>query len=112
MPFIEAKLSFQTEKQDELQLKLSDAVAKAFSKPSAYIMSNIEQNCSMWMGNKKPDKCVYIAISLLGNASKDACASLTKVICDFLKEDFNVESNNVYITYHPTDLWGWNGIMF
>ena len=44
MPYIEAKLSIELNdsQKDELQAKLAQAVSSAFSKPNAYIMTNIE----------------------------------------------------------------------
>ena len=63
------------------------------------------------MGEKKIEKGAYISISLLGSASKSACQDLTRNICNILST-YGIVSSNVYITYHPTDLWGWNGSMF
>ena len=112
MPFIQAKLSVSIDNKDELQQKLSNAVSQSFSKPSAYIMSELQENCDLWMGNKKLEKGAYLSISLLGSTTKQACYELTEKICGILKQDYNIEGNNIYITYHPTELWGWNGMMF
>ena len=64
------------------------------------------------MAENKVSKGAYIAISLLGAASKSACQILTKEICDILENGFGINGSNVYVTYHPVDLWGWNGSMF
>ena len=55
MPYIEAKLSVTLDdaQKDDLQKKLADAVSSAFSKPTAYIMTNIEDSKSIDMGGKK-----------------------------------------------------------
>ena len=113
MPFIEAKLSIKLDEnqKNELQVKLTDAVSMSFSKPKAYIMSNIEDDKSLYMSEKKLDKGAYIAISLLGSASKPACQNLTNDICNILFE-YGIDGSGVYVTYHPVDLWGWNGSMF
>ena len=112
MPFIQAQLSISVDNKDELQQKLMNAVSDAFSKPTTYIMTQINDNCDLWMGGKKIDKGAYLAISLLGNTNKNACATLTQEICKILKTDYNIDGQNIYITYHPTELWGWNGMMF
>ena len=114
MPFIDAKLSVKLDEnqKNKLQAKLTDAVAAAFSKPKAYIMAGIEDNKALYMDEKKLDKGAYISISLLGSTSKPACQKLTKDICNILSADYDIDGANVYITYHPTDLWGWNGSMF
>ena len=55
MPYIEAKLSIELNdsQKDELQAKLVQAVSSAFSKQNAYIMTNIEDEKSLYMGGKK-----------------------------------------------------------
>lgn len=113
MPYIEAKLSVKLDEnqKNELQTKLTDVVSSAFSKPKAYIMAGIEDEKSLYMAEKRLDKGAYISVSLLGSASKPACQNLTRNICDILS-GFGIDGSNVYVTYHPVDLWGWNGSMF
>ena len=113
MPYIEAKLSVNLDEnqKNELQAKLADAVSISFSKPKAYIMAGIEDGKSLYMAEKKLEKGAYISISLLGSASKSACQNLTRDICEILS-NYGINGSNVYITYHPVDLWGWNGSMF
>ena len=113
MPYIEAKLSIKLDEnqKNELQAKLTDVVSSAFSKPKAYIMAGVEDEKSLYMGGTKLNNGAYISVSLLGSASKPACQSLTKSICDILS-GYGISSSNVYVTYHPVELWGWNGSMF
>ena len=113
MPYIEAKLSIELDenKKNELQAKLTDVVSSAFSKPKAYIMAGIEDRKSLYMAEKKLDKGAYISVSLLGSASKAACQNLTRNICDILS-GYGIDASSIYVTYHPVDLWGWNGSMF
>ena len=113
MPYIEAKLSVNLDEnqKNELQAKLTDVVSSSFSKPKAYIMAVIEDGKSLYMAEKKIANGAYISVSLLGSASKPACQNLTRNICDILSS-YGIESSNVYVTYHPVDLWGWNGSMF
>ena len=114
MPYIEAKMSIKLDEhqKDNLQKKLTNAVSAAFGKPKAYIMADIEDDKSLYMAEKKLEKGAYIAIRLLGTASKPACRALTAAICDILQSDYDIAGANVYVTYHPADLWGWNGGMF
>ena len=114
MPYIEAKMSVKLDdhQRDDLEKKLVGVVSEAFGKPKAYIMANIEDSKTIYMAENKVAKGAYIAIRLLGSASKAACQTLTKEICDILENDFGIEGSNVYVTYHPVDLWGWNGSMF
>ena len=114
MPYIEAKLSLKLDEnqKNDLQKKLTEAVSIALSKPKAYIMTNIEDTASLYMSENKIEKGAYLSISLLGSASRPACQNLTRDICTILSNDFDIDGSNVYVTYHPVELWGWNGSMF
>lgn len=114
MPYIEAKMSFKMEdvQKDDLHKKLEDVISAAFSKPKSYIMTNIEDNQRLYMAGERIEKGAYISVSLLGSASKSACQSATKEICDILGSDLGVDTSKVYITYHPAELWGHDGYMF
>lgn len=114
MPYIEAKLSIKLDEnqKDDLQRKLADAVSSAFSKPKSYIMTNIEDSKSLYMGGNKAEKGAYIIIRSLGSVTKPSCQAATKAICDMLTKDYGLNGSNIYITYHPVDFWGWNGSMF
>ena len=114
MPYIEAKMSIKLDdkQRDGLQKKMVNIVANAFGKPKPYIMTNIEDGKTLYMAENKIAKGAYITISLLGSASKPACQGATKEICNLLHDDFGIDGANVYVTYHPVELWGWNGSMF
>ena len=114
MPYIEAKLSIKLDEvqKDNLQKELSNAVSSAFSKPNAYIMTNIEDSKSLYMGGAKVEKGAYIVVKALGSVSKPACQNATKEICDILTTNYGLNGSNIYVTYHSVDLWGWNGAMF
>ncbi len=113
MPYIEAKLSIKLDEnqKNELQAKLTDAVSAAFSKPKAYIMASVDDGKSLYMAGNKSDKGAYISVSLLGSASRAACQGATENICNILT-GYGIDGSSVYVTYHPVDLWGWNGSMF
>ena len=114
MPYIEAKLSIKLDEKQkgDLQAKLSDVTAAAFSKPKSFIMAEIEDDKSLYMNERKLEKGAYLSIKLVGTPTKPACQNLTKNICDILSKDYGIDTSSVYITYHPVDLWGWNGSMF
>ena len=113
MPYTQARLTVtlgESEK-DELQSKLTNAVGNAFSKPTAYIMTEIEDNCSLYMAGSKLEKGAYVSVSLLGTTTKQACEGLTQQICSILG-NYGIDGKNIYVTYHPENLWGWNNMMF
>lgn len=114
MPYIRAKLSIKLDEiqKDNLWKELSNTVSSAFSKPKSYIMTNIEDAKSLYMGEVKAKKCAYIVVRSLGSISKPSCQNATKEICEILTTNYGLNSSNIYITYHPVDLWGWNRSMF
>ena len=114
MPYIEAKLSIKLDdnQKNDLQNKLSDAISSAFSKPKTYIMANIEDSKSLYMAGNKAEKGAYITVRSLGSISKAACQAATKDICSVLQSQYGLNGSNIYISYHPVELWGWNGSMF
>ena len=114
MPYIHARLNVNLDdaQKADLQSKMTDIVSEAFSKPKNYIMAEIADGCSLYMGGKGLDKGAYISIGLLGSTTKDRCSLVTQKICGVLNTDYGMSGSSVYITYHPTELWGWNGMMF
>jgi len=114
MPYIHARLNVKLDdaQKADLQSKMTDIVSEAFSKPKNYIMAEIADGCSLYMGGKGLDKGAYISIGLLGSTTKDRCSLVTQKICGVLNTDYGMSGSSVYITYHPTELWGWNGMMF
>ena len=114
MPYIDTKISFklQDNQKEDLHKKLEDVIASAFSKPKSYIMTSIEDAVPLYMGGNQVEKGAYISVRSLGSISKFACQTATREICDILSADFGMDTSKVYITYHPVDLWGYDGSMF
>lgn len=114
MPFIQAKLSLKLDEQqkESLQNQLTDVVASSFGKPKGFVMAGIEDGQDLYMGGKKLENGAYLSIKLLGNTSKPVCNQLTSVICQILEKELGTSGQNIYVSYHPVDLWGWNGQMF
>ncbi|MBR1680765.1 hypothetical protein IJ707_03130 [bacterium] len=114
MPFIETKISLKlNENQKEnLQNQLTEAVASAFGKPKSFVMAGLEDGQDLYMGGKKLENGAYLSIKLLGNTTKPVCNQLTIAFCQILLNELGTSGQNVYVSYHPVDLWGWNGQMF
>ena len=114
MPYIHIRLSINLDdsQKNDLQTKVTDIVGVTFSKPKNYIMAEIVDGCSLYMAGNKLDKAAYLSIGMLGAAPKDKCNIVTQSVCEILSSEFGINGSNVYITYHPTELWGWNGMMF
>ena len=114
MPYIQARLSTKLDEnqKSDLQSKLTDVVSLAFSKPKNYVMAEVQDECSLYMAGNKTEKGAYISVSLLGSAPKDKCNMVTQKACEILSNEYGLDGSKVYISFHPVELWGWNGMMF
>ena len=113
MPYIESKVTvtLTPEKKEELKTELGRLIA-TLNKSETYLMVSIEDACDLWLGGKKLDKGAYVAVSLYGDAPKEAYDRLTGQICDLLSNKLGIPGSAVYVTYHPVNDWGWNGKNF
>ena len=113
MPLIDTKMTVKItdQQKEEIKTELGRLIA-TLNKSEAYLMVGIEDAYDLWLGGKKLEKGAYVAVSLYGNAPKDAYDKLTGQICDLFREKLSIPGNAVYVTYHPVSDWGWNGKNF
>jgi hypothetical protein len=51
-------------------------------------------------------------VHILGTPTKEQCLPLTKDLCALLNDKLGVAKDRIYVTYYPTDFWGWNDMDF
>jgi len=113
MPFIDSRITIKVTdgKKEEIKTELGKLIT-TLNKSENYLMVGITDSCDLWLGGKKLEKGAYVAVSLYGNAPKEAYDRLTGQICDLLSRILDIPGNAVYVTYHPVSDWGWNGANF
>lgn len=113
MPFIDTRVTVKVSdpQKEEIRTELGKLIA-ILNKSEAYLMVGMEDACDLWLGGRKLEKGAYVAVSLYGDAPKEAYDRLTGEICGLLQEKLGIPGNAVYITYHPVSDWGWNGKNF
>lgn len=113
MPFIDSKVTVKISEaqKEEIKSELGRLIT-TLNKSETYLMVGIEDAYDLWLGGKKLDRGAYVAVSLYGNAPKEAYDRLTGQICALLEEKLGIPGNAVYVTYHPVNDWGWNGRNF
>ncbi len=113
MPFIDTRVTVKVSdaKKEEIKTELGKLIT-TLNKSEAYLMVSIGDACDLWLGGSKLDKGAYVAVSLYGNAPKEAYDRLTGEICGLLEEKLGIPGEAVYVTYHPVSDWGWNGKNF
>ena len=113
MPFIDSKITLPVpqDKRETLKAELGKAIS-LLSKPESFLMVGFEDNYDLYMAGNKLDKGAYVAVSLLGKASKSAYANMTAKICELYEKELGIPGSAVYVTYHEIDDWGWQGQNF
>jgi phenylpyruvate tautomerase PptA (4-oxalocrotonate tautomerase family) len=113
MPLIDSKITMKlsAREKEEIKAELGKLIS-TLNKSETYLMVGIEDEYDLWLGGKKLDKGAYVAVSLYGDAPKEAYDRLTGQICDMLSGKLGIPGNTVYVTYHPVTDWGWNGKNF
>ena len=113
MPLIDSKITMKlsARQKEEIKAELGKLIS-TLNKSETYLMVGIEDEYDLWLGGKKLDKGAYVAVSLYGDAPKEAYDRLTGQICDMLSGKLGIPGNTVYVTYHPVTDWGWNGKNF
>ena len=113
MPFIDTRVTVKVSdaQKEEIRTELGKLIA-ILNKSEAYLMVGMEDACDLWLGGRKLEKGAYVAVSLYGDAPKEAYDRLTGEICGLLQEKLGIPSEAVYVTYHPVSDWGWNGKNF
>lgn len=113
MPFIDSKVTFKISDREKNEIKTElGKLITTLNKSETYLMVGIEDAYDLWLGGKKLEKGAYVAVSLYGEAPKEAYDRLTGQICELLSTKLGIPGNAVYVTYHPVTDWGWNGKNF
>lgn len=115
MPFVDAKITvpITDEQRDAIKAGLGSAIA-AFGKGESWLMVGIDDDYSLWLGGRKLEKGAFVSVSLIGDTPDKGCKEFTRSICDLLRNELDIPSDCVYVTYHPMmrTRWGWNGDTF
>ena len=113
MPFIDSKISTKVNDtlKEEIKTELGQLIS-TLGKPESYLMVGIDDDYDLWFAGEKLEKGAYVSVSLFGNASRDVYDKFTGQICDLFNEKLGIPGNQVYVTYHPVNDWGWNGSNF
>ncbi len=114
MPFLNVKVSTELSEdtKEALQTELLDATSSSIGKPKNYIMMSIEDKASMYFAGKKMSKCAYVMVSLYGNSSYENYNTLCGKISAALEKHAGIPQNAIYVSFHPTDNFGFNGSLF
>ena len=113
MPFINTKTNAKIDKEKELLIKqrLGQAI-NILGKNEGWLMINFEEDSHIYFKGQNDSLIAYIEIKLFGNASDDMYNKMTEEVTKIINEELLIDKSNIYVSYYPTDKWGWNGNNF
>ena len=113
MPFIDSKITVKMteEKKEAVKTELGQAVS-ILSKPESFLMVGFDDEYCLYMGGSRLEKGAFVAVSLFGNASSEACEKMTAEICRIYEQQLGIPQDKMYVSYTGIRDWGWNGRNF
>ena len=113
MPFINTKVNTKIDNEKELRIKerLGEAI-NILGKSEGWLMVNFEEDSHLYFKGQNDSLIAYVEIKLFGNASNEACNKMTEEVSRIINEELSIDKSNIYVSYYPTDKWGWNGNNF
>ena len=113
MPFINVKTNAEVtpEKAERIKSALGLAIKAIPGKSEGWLMAEIEDNRRLYFkGSDEP--AAMVTVQLYGKASSNAMGVLTSNITGILLDTLGISTDRVYVSYYPTEDWGWNGSNF
>ncbi|MBQ9326180.1 MAG: hypothetical protein IJ246_10425 [Clostridia bacterium] len=113
MPMIHAvtNAAVSPAQQETIRRDWGEAIALLPGKSEKWLMLEIEgQRCLYFAGTDAP--CAMVHVSLYGKSAPDAYDALTQRITETIHHTLSIPKDRIYVAYHETDHWGWNGANF
>ena len=114
MLFINSKVSIQVtpEQEKKLKTRLGQAISVIPGKSEQWLMTGFEDNYHLYFRGENSEPSAFIEVQIYGTPSASAMEQLTGEITQIFNEALAISPDHIYISYHPTDFWGWNGNNF
>ena len=113
MPYIKTvtNKSISKEEETEIKTRIGSAIS-ILGKSEGWLMVDFEENAHLYFKGSNDNLIAYVEVKLFGSASNDACNNMTKEISNIINEVLGIDVSNIYVSYYPTDKWGWKGNNF
>lgn len=113
MPYIKTTTNSSISSDQELEIKKRIGTAiNLLGKSEGWLMVDFEENAHLYFKGSNNNKIAYVEVKLYGSASHDSCNNMTNEITNIINEVLNIDKSNIYVSYYPTNEWGWNGNNF
>ncbi len=114
MPLLRLEIAapVPNDKKDKLLKACSGIIARVTGKPENYVMVTLDE-CKACMAGK-PAAAAFGDVRGIGGLNQKVNAQLSSELCKLLKQELNVEPENVYLNFTdvPAQNWGWKGGTF
>lgn len=113
MPFINTRttVALDNAKKETLTAELCRIAKECLGKGENWVMTGYEDNASLSFRGSTAD-IAYVEVKSYGSLNGSAAGKMTGQICDLLNRELSLPADRVYVSYYPTDHWGWGGNNF
>ena len=110
MPFIKttANVPISARKAAAIKARMGEAIELIPGKSESWLMLQFDEDATMFFKGED-DPCAICQVKLYGSADEESYGKLTEALTDILREELEIESDRVYVTYEEIGVWGWNG---
>jgi len=111
MPCVEVKTSKKLTAQQETELaeKMAKALKDVFGKPEDGLMAEFVSGQTFYFHCKNQDDAALLRCSFWRHNPPEKYDAYTAELCKIYKDMLGVPGENMYVIYHETDHWGYDG---
>jgi len=109
---LETTVTLDDNQRQQLLASLSKILAETIGKPEQYVMVTIGPAAILMSG--KPGHAAFVDIRSIGGLSRDVNRTLSRDLCELLKDALGIVPERVYLNFADLDAgsWGWNSATF
>ena len=113
MPFINVitNAPFNTGRELKLKSALGEAINVLPGKSEQWLMIAVQPQTVMYFQGTN-ELCAMIQVSLFGSQTGAAKNTLTQKVTKAVFDELKVPPERIYVSYHETPDWGYNGSNF
>lgn len=114
MPFIHTQTTVTLDKAkcDSLTVSLNAIVSSCLGKGENWIMTGYTDKANLYFQGNQNGDTAYVEVKLFGTPDAAACDRMTGEVCSLFERELGIDQNRIYVSYYPTENWGWNGSDF
>lgn len=114
MPYINSDLTIKLteEKKNIIKEKLGELISILPGKTEDWLFVGFNDDKTLYFRGEKKEKAAVVQVKICGSTNRESKEKLTAAICELLKEELNIEGENIYVIFQEIDHWGYNGSLF